>query len=499
MRVKNYFAVAIILCSHIYVSADANPEGFAIAKLSLESCLERLLESNLEIKSEAISTQLRLEDILIVGEKFQSSIDIELKHGDLKRPSDFIFEQISDIKEKDSSLNIGIQKLWESGTLTSLEWSHSRVETNTSLNKINPGFADKLNLKVIQPLFQGRGKRIQTIELGKTKYLHQISEIRQRMKEEASLLQVSQLYWSLSLARAYLVPLKSEIQLSKQIVANKQAHYKQKMTTLYEVEKSIKNLKNIQLAFKKAENNVAQINQQLVAEVFPIAALENKNLSIIPTTPFEYTPIKTKYNLNTLKTKAFFNRLELKKEALNLAIAELNIIQTKDKTKSNTSLFATAGSEGLSNNSINAMGRNHRFSFPNWELGIQLSFFLDPVSRKSHWQKAILQKDKLALIENNIKAQIVNELTYALSIHKNTQIDSDETVLNIELQGKLIKRITKEIELGRNIALNKARELVKLKWMAFKQSENISAQWMSQAQLLSTQGLLFKFLIKEKT
>lgn len=499
MKFKLTLGVVLALSINVYGFAVTNNDGFAVAKLSLESCLERLLESNLEIKSGVISTKLRSEDILIAGEKFQSSIKMKLQHEDDKSPSDFIFEKVVDIKQKNSELNISLQKLWELGTLTTLEWSHSKLETNTSLNKINPGFHDKLNLKVEQPLFQGLGKKIQRIDIEKSKHFQKISELKQRMVEESSILKVSQLYWALSLAREYLKPLKGEIVFAKEIVKNKRALFNLQKITQLEVEESIRDLKTKELATTKAENNVSQINQQLVSEIFPLVSLGGKKgLVIIPTTPFEAKLIKEKIELKNLQYRAFQHRLELKAQAIQIAITDLNLLRAKDKLKSNTSLFASTGLEGLASNSAQAMKENYRGSLPNWNLGLQLSFFLDPVSRKSHWQKAILEKDNFLLIKDNIKSQIVRELVIAMTFERDTELLSKEIDLNIEYQNNLIKRISKEIEVGRNIQLEKNKELVNLNWLKFKKSENKATQWLAQAQILSTQGVLFKHLIREK-
>jgi outer membrane protein TolC len=488
--------LSVFLSSGLYASKGG--DDFAMAKLSLESCLERLLDSNLEIKAGVISSQLRENDVLIAGEKFQSGMSIKADHSNIKRPSDFIFETINDIQDENSNLNVGLKKLWEVGTLTSLEWNHSRSKTNTALNKINPGYSDDLKLKVSQPLFQGLGKRIQTIDIQKSKYFFKLSQIQQRMTEEAKLLKVSQMYWMLSLARENLKPLKSELKLSKNRTKLYEALLAQGKITQLDLEESKKNQKLAQTNLIEAENEVQFINQQLVAEIFPAIASDVKKFWVLPTTKFSSNLVDKISTLGDLKIKAYYNRLELKKEAIQLAIAELDILKAENKKKSNTSLFGALGVKGLSDKPSKAIQRTHTGKYPNWELGIQLSFYIDPISRNAQWENAILQKENIELIQETIKTKISIELVKSLSQLKNAKFKSEDISIELDLAHKKLKKIDDEVKLGKSTTLRQLEKQVQIEWLKFQKSQLLVQQWMSGAQLLSAQGLLFKELISKK-
>ncbi|MBF0196971.1 MAG: TolC family protein [Planctomycetes bacterium] len=465
--------------------------------LSIEQCLNQLLDNSLMIKANKLSPKIKEQDAKSSLNKFKSVGSISAIHEETNLPSDFIFDGTTKVKRKNSTLAFQIDKTWESGTETSLSWGRNRNESNTTFNKINPAYGDEFALEISHPLFQGSGKRIQRADYEQAKNLQAMADLDYLMDMEARLLQVYYDYWQLALSIWENRLNQERLELAQEESSLQQSLFDQQRSTELQLDISHQKEAYARRNMELSEANIRKALWTLKSQLLSEDILNEAELEIIPVSPI--MPFESLHlgSLKECQKIAINHRLELKQKSLFIANSEVKLLVAKDIQRPSVDLIGRGAFTALEKKYLKGFGKVIGADYPSWQIGVNVSFFLDRQTRKSQLQSAILSHQQIGYQKEALLIEITKDI--AIAQESLLQIGSrlKELDSRIQIVSKNLQSVQASLKQGRLTPLDELKAQLELSENHWLRQQLLVSYHLSHAQYLASQGILLKTWLGE--
>jgi len=150
------YGFLILLMLWIAVSSHAEQSVDQI-ELSLQQCISLALESNLNIRIQRISPNIKGALVTMAKGVFDPSVTLGPTVSRAEEPSSTSLSG-ADVRITNSSgFTLGINDPIITGGRYGLSFDSNRTESNSSFQTLNPAYRSSLSLTISQPLLEGFG------------------------------------------------------------------------------------------------------------------------------------------------------------------------------------------------------------------------------------------------------------------------------------------------------------------------------------------------------
>ncbi|MFH0780819.1 MAG: TolC family protein [Pseudomonadota bacterium] len=390
------------------------PECYAVAneqevtKISIKTVVELALINNLNL-------QLKRQDVDVaagVALATQGKFDILLKgEGGAQNQEKTPIYSGGATEENTEQWNVEASKLLATGTVVSLGWNNSKLDSDADNLLLNPSYNSGLILGLRQSLLKGFGEESQSLATRASQKQLRAATF-QVAGETANLAaEVKRAYWSLVYAWQ-----NTAVQKLSLVLAQK---------TLEETEAKIKAGNLAEGELYQPQSEVARREELLIAVERETGAAEDELKLLINSKDWQQTfeptdsPTAVQVELNPAMVLA--NALETRSDVMTADLlveaAQLDEMRAKDNTRPDLALIGGVGIAETSSTYSDFSGPNHQ-----WQVGIAFSVPLENRAAEGLYRQA-----KANYMSSKTKAELLRQ-----QIRKNVRTSIRNTQLAIK-------------------------------------------------------------------
>ncbi|MFP4082122.1 MAG: TolC family protein [Candidatus Aminicenantes bacterium] len=429
MKRKMFFIPLLILAfiSKPSFSSQAEP-----LSLSLEDCILKALENNLQVAVEVYNPELADVSLTRAKEEFMPRFDLSYGSEQTESPSYWWIQGAETVATDYMDYSVSILQNIPTGGQFSLSLSGYKSDSNQSFQLINPRFGNTLRFNFIQPLLRNFGFKVSRKEilLAQNNFdisLHQLQSV---LLE--TIYRVQQAYWnlvyaienhkvknqSLKLARDLLAKSKKEVEVGKLApieILNAQAVVASREADILQAEALIRSNEDLL-------KNIINISEEVVSpqKIVPVdePTLEEREIS-----------------LEEALSMAYQKRPDLKMKKTDIENKELNLGVAKNQMLPGLDLNFSYWSPGLSGDRLiylhdnpltgvvvgkeegsaaNSLRDALNLLYNNWSVSVTLSLPLSNILTRADYVRAKMELEKSHIELENTQKQALLEVKDAV-------------------------------------------------------------------------------------
>jgi len=425
---KKFIMVMIFAAACLIFPGSSTGEDADVIKMSLQNCLVRALENNLDIAVASYDPEISNVSVQKAGDKYFPQLSLNYLSTNQTVPSTWGLEG-NEYKSIYNYFGLNISQSFVTGGTLNFRLFNRASDTTRAFTNVNPSYFNEISFEFSQPLLRGFGPRISNHELNKAKNSKEISVFGVRTTIQQKIFEIEEAYWNLvhqreNLKVQFLSLEQNKIQLKKVREAAK-----------WGVKSSIDVL---QMETEEARWEDGILNSQSMVEVYEDRLKNIMNIrtedpsstqAIVPTDSPVFKENKIPYK-SALRA-SFDNRPEIASTLKRLKNNRMDVKYFKNQLLPQLDMNFRLWFPGQSgertlfqdNNPLtgNIIGKivgsrwdSFRESwdrkYQNWEISLSLNIPFADIFKRSDLIKARLEKEKSELEMEKLKNEIENEL-----------------------------------------------------------------------------------------
>jgi len=422
-------AVALMLAPAVTAQ-----EAQGTLSLSLEDCIVRALKDNLGVAIQVLGPQISAESVNAAQEKYIPTLSLSASSRKSENAAYSYLDSPGDStinRTQNYTFMTANQTLPTGGTLR-LDFTGYRTTTNTRGQTINPRFGTTLSFNLSQPLLKNFGPKISRREILIAKNNLGVSEENLRNTLIATVYSVESAYWNLVYSIENLEVRKQSLQLAKDLLEKNQRSVEVGTLAPMEVLSARAEVATREADLISAETSIKSYEDALRL-LLNISEAESQSIaSIMPKDKPTYVAREVK--LEEALAAAIQNRADLEISRIGLETDKLNLTYAKNQILPDLSLSASYSSPGIDGTRIfyignplegnidytlpgdinGALRQSFKFTYPNWNLGLNLSLPLSNIFGRANLAQARLNMRQTMLEMENQKEQVYVEIKNAV-------------------------------------------------------------------------------------
>ncbi len=441
MRIKATLplaALALILAGPAFgqqpqAAPQTQPAAGALS-ISLEECIVRALKDNLGVAIQVLGPQLSAQALNQAQEKFIPTLSLSAQ---TQKTENAAYSYLDSPGESTISRNqnynfLNVSQALPTGGTLSLGFTGSRTTANTRGITIDPRYGTTLSFNLTQPLLRSFGTKISRREILVANNNLGVSEETLRNTLMSTVYNVESAYWNLVYSIENLSVRQQSLQLAKDLLEKNQRSVEVGTLAPMEVLSAQAEVATREADLIQAETQI-QSNEDQLKLLLGITGEQDKAVaSLAPKDKPTYT--MREVNLDEALAAAIQNRTELKIAQFGLQTDRLNLTYAKNQVLPDLSLSAGYSSPGIDGTRIfyvgnpldnvidytvaggigGAVKQTLKFTYPNWNLRLNMSLPLANVLSRASLAQARLNLKQSMLDLENQKAQIYVEVKNAV-------------------------------------------------------------------------------------
>jgi outer membrane protein TolC len=437
MRIKATLplaALALILAVPAFGQQPQTPPAAGALTMSLEECIVKALKDNLGVAIQVLGPQLSAEAVNQAQEKYIPTLSLSARTQKTENAAFSYLDAPGDssISRAQNFNFLSVSQTLPTGGTFSLGFNGSRTTVNTRGITINPRYGTTLSFNLSQPLLRNFGLKISRREILVANNNLGVSEETLRSTLMSTVYNVESAYWNLVYSIENLTVRQQSLQLAKDLLEKNQRSVEVGTLAPMEVLSAQAEVATREADLIQAETQI-QSNEDQLRLLLGITGAEDKAVtSLTPRDKPTYT--MREVNLDEALAAAIMNRTELKIGQIGLSTDRLNLTYAKNQVLPDLSLSAGYSSPGIDGTRIfytgdpllnvidhtipggigGAIKQMAKFTYPNWNLGLNLSLPLANVFSRASLAQARLNLRQDMLDLENQKAQIYVEVKNAV-------------------------------------------------------------------------------------
>ena len=428
MRKKTTFIPFLIL---IFLFKPCYSEKQEVLSLSLEECIVKTLQNNLNVAVEVINPELADVSLTKARELFMPRLDLSYGSQRTKNPSFWGLEQAVTVENEYMNYSASLVQQIPTGGNFSLSLSNYRSETNQGFQNINPRYGSTLRFDFTQPLLKNFGFKVSRREIivARNNLDISINQLQKALMD--TIYSVQEAYWNLVYSIEEYKVKQQSLQLARDLLAKNKKEVEVGKLAPIEILNAETVVASREADILQAEALIRR-NEDVLKNLLNLTEEEMSPKKIIPLDKPEF--IRKEISLEEALKEALERSPDLKMKKKTLEIYELNLGVAKNQMLPSLDLQFSYWSPGLSGDRIiyeddnpflGEIGKEEgspgdsirdafKFIYDNWAVGLTLSIPLSNFTTKADYARARMEMEKSQLELENTEKQVFLEVKNAV-------------------------------------------------------------------------------------
>lgn len=402
---KTIVLIMVIVIAAVRVSHAVEPSP---VRLTLADAVKAAVERNLEVRVERYNPAQQEAEYQKSRAIYDPNLQLLANYADTTSMRSFALSPPERLADRSTQLNAGLSQLFFTGGTATLGFNNSYIRGDaSSTSGFSSYWHSSLGLAISQPLLKNMGREatelaIDTARLGKFTSLEQFNT-----RLNAVVAQARTNYYTLySLREEQQVKIIS-LELARKILGETQARVKAGIMPAMEIlnaEFGVATREKELIDAERAVSDQIDLLRQLLQ-------LERAGeLEIVD------APSRAVYQLSEPEQiqMAIARRPEIRELKRTLELLELQTRVSGNRTLPDLTLSASAAAIGLAPTYARDVDRLGSGDYPNWSVGLALSFPLGNRAAENEYRKNRLKVDQAALKLRNQEELVANEVRSAV-------------------------------------------------------------------------------------
>jgi len=457
----------IILAMAVLLAEPALSWGEEPLSLSLEECILRALQDNLQVAVEIYNPEIADVTLTRAREVFMPRFDLSYGNRRTEEPSYWWIQGAATVtgSYRDYSLSL-IQQIPTGGNF-SVSLSGDKSDTNQAFQLINPRYGSTLRFEFNQPLLKDFGFKVSRKEILIAQNNLEISQHRLKSVLLDTIYQVQEAYWNLVYTIQDHKVKQQSLKLAKDLLAKNQKEVEVGKLAPIEVLNAEAVVASREAEILQAEALI-RANEDLLKNIINIAEEQQVPFRrIVPTD--EPAFMKKEVTMDEALDRAYALRPDLEMKRTEIETNELNLSIAKNQMLPGLNFNLSYWSPGISGDRVIYLDNNPltgiivgteegsstesltdalKLTYNNWQASITLSIPLSNFLTKAELAKAKLELDKSQLELENVQKQILLEVKNAVRDIETSAKRVEAFGLARELAEKRLEAEVKKLEVG---------------------------------------------------
>jgi outer membrane protein TolC len=402
--------------------------------LSLEDCILKAMENNLDVAIEVLNPELADISVSRAQEKFLPSLSFNYNKRDTNSASYSFLDASDQISTISDSYSAQISQLIPTGGSFSISLDGYKTTTNRRFTSINPRYGYTLSFNFSQPLLKNFGSKVSRREIIIARNSQDISENQLKRVLQETIYSVEEAYWNMVHSSENLKVRQQSLKLAQDLLEKNMKAVE--VGTLAPIE-----ILSAQSAVATREADILQAeavlkdNEDRLKTIINLAA-EEEGAELAKIIPLDKPAFEKKeVTLDEALRTAMDNRPDLSATRIDLKNKELNLSYSSNQLLPNLSLNASYWSPGITGNQILYLNDNpfsgvvigtipgnasdalkdaFNFKYKNWSVGITLDIPLNTFLSRADYAQARVNLDQAMLRIKNQEQQLFLEIKNAV-------------------------------------------------------------------------------------
>jgi outer membrane protein TolC len=413
---------------HASAQAPQTPTAPAgpVRALSLDEAVRLALEQNLSLQVQRIAPQVADETIRQARTAWTPTVTggASLNSAD-SAPDSFLSGSADTVKSDLFQSSFGVQQLLPWGSSYSVSWDASRSTSNSIFTNFNPRLRSGLSMAFRQPLLRDRTIDSARQQLLISKRNREISDVELRGAVVGTIRSVKSAYYDLAFAYANLQVQKQSLELARQTLKDNRTRVEvgtMAPIDIVEAESEVaRNEENVIVA----EASIKTAEDRLRSLVFDPGQAEFWTMTLEPTDKVEVVVPSSAIDVDAAVRNALEKRTDLIQARKQIENTEVSIRYLRNQVLPQVNFEADLSTSGLGGTQFlrgpgfpgeiigevsrslwSVQGDVFGFDYPNWTLGVSVSYPLGTSAAQANLARTRLQLNQSQLQIRNVELQV---------------------------------------------------------------------------------------------
>lgn len=441
--------------------------------LTLEECILRALEHNLNIKIEVMNPEISALSVARAKEKFLPELSFSFDKRNTESASYSFLDAADQVETQYQSFSAAVSQFLPSGGTLSFSLENAENETNRNFQTINPRFDSTLRVTFNQPLLKNFGLSINRKEIIVAKNNRDISRSRFKSVLMETVYSVEEAYWNLVYSIENLKVQQQSLNLAQELLAKNKRSVEIGTMAPIEIKSAAAEVATREADILQAEALVKNNEDRLRTIINFNAGMGSRYVKINPVDEPVFTEpvIDLKQSIET----AIDNRPDLEQTRIDLKNKQIELRYAKNQLLPDLNLQASYWSPGLSGTQIlyqddnplsgvvvgtvpglaaDALKDAFRFLYPNWSVGLNLNIPLSTFFSRSQVALAKVNLEQSQLRLQNDMQQVLLDIKNAVRNVQTNYKRAQAYKLARELTQEKLKAEEEKLRVGKSTNYN---------------------------------------------
>jgi outer membrane protein TolC len=426
-----YRRMALLILLLIFSFSGLPAQSEKRVSLSLEDCLVRAIQHNLEVAVEVINPELARLSVAGAGEKFLPTLGFSFNSSHTNQASYSWIQASDQLSTKYSNYSAEVSELIPTGGKLSLSVESYMNDSNAKFQTINPYYGSTLTLGFTQPLLRDFGFTASRREILVAQNNQKISENDFRDVLLRTINSVDQAYWNLVYSINSLEVMRQSLRLAEDLLEKN----KKEISIGTLAPKEILSAQSA-VALRKADiisgETLVRDNMDRLRTLINLPR-EDRTAEIVPTDKPSF--VKREITFDEAMALARENRPDLLSSVYDLKNRGLDLFYARNQLLPSLNLNASYWSPGISGTQILFLDNNPLsgiiigkipggaskafrdaldFKYRNWSIYLTLDIPLNTVFSRAAAAQAKLSLEQSARQSRRLEQQAEFEIESAL-------------------------------------------------------------------------------------
>ncbi len=437
-----------------------------VRRLSVDEAVALALEQNLDLRVERINPMIQDTFVADARSVYAPTLSTTVIGDDRDRPAGSIFDGGDVVTDRFVQDTVGVEQQvpWKGGRY-SVGWNGQRSTTTSIFTSFNPRLSSNLNLSYTQPLVRDFGIDVFRQQIAISRANRDLSDIELRRTVVWTDRTVRNAYWQLVFARSFLEVQRQSLALAEESLRNNRTRVEVgTMAPIDIVEAENEVARNIE-AVIRAEADLERAEDQLRTLVFDPDTPGFWSMRLEPSD----SPVleAREIDVDAAIRYALVNRTDLDNLDKNLEMTDTDIRYFRNQQLPDVSLQVDYGLTGQGGERLirtggfpgTVVGRQQRSfgsalgdilanEFPNWTVGVTVSYPLGTSSADANLERSRLERSRNEASRRSLELRIATQVRDAArSVRTNLQ-RVEATRASRELAERRLEAEQRKFEVG---------------------------------------------------
>lgn len=428
---QRFLLISTILLTVIFsiqTKSPAQPAQNVIA-LSLEDCIIKALESNLNVAIQVLNPRLAHIAVAQAREQYLPQFSLGLNKRNTNSASYSWLDAASQVETESQFFSAQYSQFVPTGGELTVSLENDENETNRRFQTINPRFGSTLTFDFTQPLLRNLGFKTANREINVAKINQAISETGFKNTLLETIYNVEASYWNLVFSIENLKAREQSLKLAKDLLERNKRSVEIGRLAQIDLQSAVAEVATREADILEAESAVKN-NEDILKNIINMGVETDVSVQPVDKPVIE----EISFSLDEAIQLARENRPDLQEIKLTVKNNDIDVSYAKNQLLPDLNLQASYWSSGISGTQIvyedddpttgdvigtipgessDAMRDALNFKYQNWTVGLSLEIPINTVFARNQLERArvALEQSKLQLA--NLEQQILLEIKTA--------------------------------------------------------------------------------------